>query len=454
MPPVTATPETTDTDPCDGCAPRPTHQLGFGSIVHVNEKGGTFGGTEEYIALLAAQLARRGVRSHLVCGLVTGAVAADLSSVHIIEGLASRRPGPDTSDELASVVARLDPDVIYLHNVFDPAAVSALATLANRGPLLWYVHDHYLTCLSELRWRRDVGSCPQQLGEGCLVAIGEGLCVLRYPHRSFDADELRKRLSLSHSLGAADAIVVVSEYMRSLLADAEPHLADRIHLLPRPIRDLGALRSRHRDTPADPAVITFAGRITPEKGLAVVIEALAVVQESPPIELRIAGPVEHDAYWSRCQRIQTAAMVTNPRLSVTYLGHLDYSATDELFRQSDIVTIPSQWPEPLGAVALEAMSAGAAVIASHIGGLDTALIEGHNGLLIDPPNVAAWSAAITSLLHSPERARKLGAQAHRDVAGITATDHLQALDRIIAQARRPRPPRMPDSTQRLPGTAS
>ena len=104
------------------------------------------------------------------------------------------------------------------------------------------------------------------------------------------------------------------------------------------------------------------------------------------------------------------------------------------------MTIPSQWPEPLGAVAIEAMSAGAAVIASNIGGLDTALVDNHNGLLIDPPNVAAWSAAIESLLHSPERARQLGAQAHRDVAGITAADHLDALDRIIAQARRPRPP--------------
>ena len=77
-------------------------------------------------------------------------------------------------------------------------------------------------------------------------------------------------------------------------------------------------------------------------------------------------------------------MAANPHLSVTYLGHLDYAATDDLFRQSDIVAIPSQWPEPLGAVAIEAMSAGAAVVASNIGGLDTALVDNHNGLLVDP----------------------------------------------------------------------
>ena len=81
-----------------GCAARPPRTLAFGSIVHVNEKGGCFGGTEEYIALLASELAGRGVRSHLVCGLVTGVLPADLSSVHIVEGLASRRPRPGTGE--------------------------------------------------------------------------------------------------------------------------------------------------------------------------------------------------------------------------------------------------------------------------------------------------------------------------------------------------------------------
>lgn len=417
-----------------GRAVTSARKLAFESVVHVNEKGGCFGGTEEYIALLTSELAHRGVRSHLVCGQVTGRLPSDLSSVHVVDGLASRQPQPRTGDEVASVIARLDPDVIYLHNVFDPAVVSALATLANRGSLIWYVHDHFLTCLSELRWRRDVQSCPHRLGAGCVVAIRGGHCVLRYPDRSLGADELRDRVSLSRSLGDADGIVVVSDYMRTLLVEAQPRLAERIHLVPRPIRDLGDLRPRHRDRPGDPAVVTFAGRIAPEKGLAVLIEALGAVRGSGPIELRIAGVVEHDDYWSDCQRIQLTAIAANPRLTVTYLGHLDYPATDELFRRSDIVAIPSQWPEPLGAVALEAMSAGAAVISSNIGGLNTALVDRHNGLLIDPPKVTAWTEAIESLLQSPERARQLGAQAHSDVASVTTAGHLAALDRLVVKS--------------------
>src|SRR5918994_1568115 len=101
--------------PCPGerhRARRDRHPA-FASVVHVNEKGGSFGGTEEYIALVTSALKVRGVRSHLVCGVVSGTLPTDLESVHVVEGLASRRPRPGTGEALAHVVAELDPDVIY-----------------------------------------------------------------------------------------------------------------------------------------------------------------------------------------------------------------------------------------------------------------------------------------------------------------------------------------------------
>ena len=411
----------------------------FTSVVHVNEKGGRFGGTEEYIALLTAGLSARGVRSHLVCGVLDGPAPPGLSSVHVVDGLASRRPVAGTGDEVAAVIDDLEPDVIYLHNVFDPDTVAAIARLGGRGALIWYVHDHYVTCLSELRWRRDLGSCPQRLGHGCLTAIAEGHCVMRHPDREVTPVDLGERMTLSRSMETVDAVVVVSDYLRDLLVDAAPRLRRRLHLVARPIRDLGVLRLRHRRTAEDHAVVAYAGRITPEKGLAVVIEALGRVTSPAPVELRIAGVVEDEVYWERCRATGVAAMAANPRLTITVLGHLDYDGTDELFRRADVVTIPSQWPEPLGAVALEAMSAGAGVVAASIGGLPGTLRHGRSGLLVEPTAVTAWSRVLTSLLDDPERCRRLGAQAHRDVGGAAIGDHVGILDDIVAASRRPRP---------------
>ena len=415
--------------------PRRDRELAFASVVHVNEKGGSFGGTEEYIALITTALKGRGVRSHLVCGAVSGKLPPDLESVHVVAGLASRQPRPGTGEALAQAVAALDADVIYVHNVFDPAAVSALAGISGRGVLLWYVHDHYLTCLSELRWRRDLGSCPHRLGHGCVDAIAAGHCVLRYPDQAHAEVHVERRMRLSESLGAADAIIVVSGYMRALLHAAQPRLDQRLHLLSRPIRDVGDRPPRQRVRPDDPAVVTYAGRITTEKGLATVIEALGVAGCGTPVELRIAGVVEDQRYWAQCQQLQTVAMRRNPDLTISYLGHLDYDATDELLRVSDIVTVPSQWPEPLGAVALEAMSAGAAVIASSVGGLNDTVRHDHNGLHARPGDVGSWARALTALLRSPEHARRLGHQAHQDLARVRIADHIDDLDDLVSSHR-------------------
>ena len=312
------------------------------------------------------------------------------------------------------VVEALDADVVMLHNFFDPAVAAAVGEVAGCGTLIWYVHDHYPTCLSELRWRRDIGSCPHRLGHDCLAAIDAGHCVLRFPDQTYGADDVERRMALSDSLGTVDAVVVVSDYMRALVHDAQPQLDERLHVLRRPIRDLGAARRHRRTNSLDPAVVTFAGRITLEKGLAVVIEALGNVRCEADVELRIAGVVEDDGYWLHCRRLQTEATMRNSRLSVTYLGRLDYRAVDHQLRQSDIVTVPSLWPEPLGAVALEAMAAGAAVVAANVGGLKDTVIHDHNGLHAEPGDIDSWTEALTTLLDRPDHASRLGREAHRD----------------------------------------
>lgn len=408
--------------------------LAFSSIVHINEKGGRFGGTEEYIDLITPELSARGVRSHLVCGTVVGDLPDTIDSTQTIAGLAERTPATGVVDTVSAVIRSLDADVIYLHNVFDPGIVHTIAENEPQATLLWYVHDHYVTCLSELRWRRDHGACEQRLGTGCLTAIGQGHCVLRHRDRGLHPDDLRRRTALSASLGAADAVVVVSGYMRRLLADAQPQLGERIRLVPRPIRNLGPPPARTRAA-TDPAVVTFAGRITPEKGLDILINALARSRSGGPIELRIAGTIENPAYWKHCDHLLRRAEHHNPLLSHTSLGHLAYEHIDALFRSSDIVAVPSQWPEPLGCVALEAMAAGAAVAASDIGGLSGSIRHADNGILVVPAATEAWTAAIDRLVDQPDVARRLGEHAARDSRRATAATHVETLDDIVKHVR-------------------
>jgi glycosyltransferase involved in cell wall biosynthesis len=65
-----------------------------------------------------------------------------------------------------------------------------------------------------------------------------------------------------------------------------------------------------------------------------------------------------------------------------------------------VLLVPSQWPEPFGRVAVEALANGIPVVASRTGGLPEAV--GDAGILVeDFSNAAAWIAALTELLGTP-----------------------------------------------------
>ena len=91
----------------------------------------------------------------------------------------------------------------------------------------------------------------------------------------------------------------------------------------------------------------------------------------------------------------------------------------------DVSVMPSL-NEALSNVLLESMAAGAAVVATDVGGTAEALANGKNGLLIPPANPQAMAAAMLHLIDNTPLARELGNQAKR-----TISDRF-SLDRMVA----------------------
>jgi len=60
----------------------------------------------------------------------------------------------------------------------------------------------------------------------------------------------------------------------------------------------------------------------------------------------------------------------------------------------------------------EAMAAGCAVVATHVGGITNMIIDGYNGLLI-PPSAAALQAALERLINDGDLRRRLGQRAQQ-----------------------------------------
>src|SRR5205823_12840294 len=81
----------------------------------------------------------------------------------------------------------------------------------------------------------------------------------------------------------------------------------------------------------------------------------------------------------------------------------------------DVAVMPSL-NEALSNALLESMAAGAAVVATRVGGTPEALVDGENGLLVPPDDAGALAGAVTRLLDKPELAARLGPAARQSIA--------------------------------------
>jgi glycosyltransferase involved in cell wall biosynthesis len=148
----------------------------------------------------------------------------------------------------------------------------------------------------------------------------------------------------------------------------------------------------------DAFVVLNISRIDSQKNQHVLVEAFAqFVKTNPSARLVLIGPETQPDYASR---LRTTIRAHNLQHAVLMLPGLrnDDPALLDAYQACDTFVLPSMH-EPFGIVALEAWSAGKAVIASHIGGLKHLIRDEHNGLFFDVEN----ANAVDHLTHQIER---------------------------------------------------
>jgi glycosyltransferase involved in cell wall biosynthesis len=120
----------------------------------------------------------------------------------------------------------------------------------------------------------------------------------------------------------------------------------------------------------DAPLLLYAGRISPEKNLALLEHALAAFPEA---RLALVGDGPDRERLTR----------RFAGLPVTFMGFLRGEALARAFASADVFVMPSK-TETLGFVVLEAMSSGCPVVAAAAGGIPDLVQHGENGLLFDP----------------------------------------------------------------------
>jgi len=152
--------------------------------------------------------------------------------------------------------------------------------------------------------------------------------------------------------------------------------------------------------------LLFVGRLSPEKGLDVLLRALALLPERLPFHLTVAGdgPSRHELEELACN------LGLNGR--VAWRGFCEQTA--DLFTATDVCVVPSR-AESFGLTVVEAMATGVACVASCTGGIREIITNGVDGLLVPPDDPHALAERLEAMLTDGQLRTALG-RAARDTA--------------------------------------
>lgn len=203
----------------------------------------------------------------------------------------------------------------------------------------------------------------------------------------------------------------VSEPIRAAILNECPAAADRVRVVPYPLAPV------YFSAPQTPSpVILYTGRLHPEKGVHLLIDAFARLATTSlrNWKLRIVGP------WKTAQggggtayreQLARAAQPAGDRVEL-HEPIFDESELVRQYRDAAIFAYPSlaERGETFGLAVLEAMASGCAPIVSSLGCFKDFVRDGHNGVIFDhhaADPVAALAVALQELATSTEKRQRL-----------------------------------------------
>jgi glycosyltransferase involved in cell wall biosynthesis len=317
-------------------------------------------------------------------------------------------PDPGVGAAIRALVAAERPDVVHAHSWI---ALSYLAASASRAPATVYtLHDYGLVCVTKSLFRNGAPCAGPELAK-CIacashfygVTKGSALAVAHRASRALNA-RVDRYIAISEPVASAS-----EQGARGVPMIAVPSF------VPDDIVEIAALTPRPDFLPSGEFLL-FVGNETSQKGLEVVIAAHRQMRARIPLVcIGVARAAEH-------------------RDDVVFIPRAPHDQVLCAFAACRAAVVPSQWTEPFGLVAVEAMTLGKpAVVAGH-GGLATIVTDEVNGLHVPPGDVAGWTRALDRICTDDDLAAKLGRKARLDATRYHASTVVPKIEAIYRDA--------------------
>ena len=289
-----------------------------------------------------------------------------------------------------------------LRRIAHLAQAARVAHLANREGIE-RIHAHFGLAPATIAW----------LATAIAHAHGRRRAAFSFTIHGFHdfVDPAESRLDLKSRDAAA--VLCISDFTRSQLClGTDPSLWPRFHVARCGI-DTAAFAYRDPPPLSEAPTLLALGRLSPEKGFAVLIEAVARLhQDNVPATLRIVGdgPIRGDLErWARHCGVAHA---------VTFTGELPALQVREELNAADIFCMAS-FSEGLPISLMEAMAVGVPVVSTWIAGIPELAQDNVNAVTVPPANAEAFAGAVKRLAQDESLRRRLA----RAARGRIEADH-------------------------------
>jgi glycosyltransferase involved in cell wall biosynthesis len=410
----------------------PRHQAG--SEIYALELGRAQS-ARHHVTILCADYDPSRRHGHVTWRVHAGLPVVDIANNWICDSFADTYRSPRIGEQVRDVLDAVQPDVVHVHNLLNLTFELPAIARARRIPVVATLHDYTLVCASggqrihradrhvcrtidvdrcarcfresPFHAQMSVGALAGASGAPRLVQAGVAALKRRFPLTAVRLARAAERTSVN-PVAAADIAARLT---------AARAVFDGIHLFVAPSRSiasefqrLGLDRSKIRVSdygfvPLRPSVRTgrreqlrigYVGTLVWHKGVHVLVDAVRGLPRDR-YELKIFG--NPDVFPDYSARLREESV----DLPIRFMGAFSREQTAEIYREIDVLVVPSLWLENSPLVIHEAFMAGVPIVGARMGGIADLVKHGENGLLYEADSPSALAAALRTLIEDPCR---------------------------------------------------
>ncbi|MEM3863867.1 MAG: glycosyltransferase family 4 protein [Metallosphaera sp.] len=238
-----------------------------------------------------------------------------------------------------------------------------------------------------------------------------------WPEKNVHFGERVVRLIESSAMKKADAVIALNETMRSSLIEKAGVDQGKVFVVPNGV-DVEFFKPGLRCDEVNTKyclegkqVVLFVGRVTHEKGVHILLEAVRILKDKyglKEVKVVIVGPLSGrfgDDTLTDYARVLREYTIKN-NIDTVFTGSLDMEALSYLYSCSHVLVLPSYF-EAFGMVLIEAMASGLPVIGSRAGGIVDIVENGVNGYFFEKGSAIELAEKLYLVLSDEPLRRKL-----------------------------------------------